>query len=191
MNHRKGQTWPNELQGKRIAILAADGVERVELEQPREAVHRAGAQTQLLSIKSGEIAFRNNDLEDAGTFQIDRQVSEASVDDYDALLLPGGKVNADKLRIDNNAVSFVRAFAQSCKPIGVICHGPWSLLEAAMGRRQDPDIVPEHSDRLAQRDANVVDREVVIDGNYISSRSPNELPAYCSVVVERFATATV
>jgi protease I len=125
----------NELRGKRIAILAADGVERVELEQPREAVHNAGAHTEVLSIKTGEIAACNNDLEDAGTLRVDRQVSDASVDDYDALLLPGGTVNADKLRMNTDAVSFVREFADSGKPIGLsvtdrgLCWKPaWSAV---------------------------------------------------------------
>ena len=100
----------NILRGKRVAILAADGVERVELETPREAVQDAGGETELLSLKAGEIKARNNDLDSAGTFTVDRVVADASIDDYDALLLPGGTVNPDKLRIDEAAVSFVRAF---------------------------------------------------------------------------------
>ncbi|QHE73142.1 ThiJ/PfpI family protein (plasmid) [Rhodococcus sp. WAY2] len=121
-----------ELNGKRVAILAADGVERVELEQPREAVHTAGGVTELLSPRTGEIQARNNDLDSAGTFTVDRAVSGASVDDYDALLLPGGTVNPDKLRIDPAAVRFVRDFAGSDKPVGVICHGSWTLVEAGV-----------------------------------------------------------
>src|ERR1700753_598139 len=125
------------LQGRKIAILAADGVERVELEVPRDEVLRAGAQTALLSLQTGEIQARNNDLEEAGTFPVDRAVADASVDDYDALLLPGGTVNPDKLRIDEDAVGFVRDFFNSAKPIGTICHGPWTLVEADVvkGRR--------------------------------------------------------
>jgi protease I len=111
------------LSDRRVAILAADGVERVELEQPRQAVEDAGATVELLSISEGEIAARNNDLEDAGSFKVDRLVSDASVDDYNALLLPGGTVNPDKLRMDDDAVDFVRAFFESGKPIGTICHG--------------------------------------------------------------------
>src|SRR3954449_13188159 len=130
-------TMSNALQDRRVAILAADGVERVELEQPRHAIEGAGAQVELLSIHDGEIAARNNDLEDAGTFTVDRLVGDASVDDYDALLLPGGTVNPDKLRMDERAVGFVREFFTSGKPVGTICHGPWTLLEAGVlsGRR--------------------------------------------------------
>ena len=113
-----------ELNGRRVAILAADGVERVELEQPRQALDDAGARTEVVSIKSGEIAARNNDLEDAGTFAVDRLVGEAAVDDYDALLLPGGTVNPDKLRMEPDAVQFVRDFVQSGKPVASICAPP-------------------------------------------------------------------
>src|SRR3954452_16768925 len=120
----------DQLAGRKVAILAADGVERVELEKPREAVEDAGASTEVLSIHDGEIAARNNDLVAAGTFSVDRLVSDASVDDYDALLLPGGTVNPDKLRMDDDAIGFVRQFFESGKPIGTICHGPWSLVEA-------------------------------------------------------------
>lgn len=179
----------NELQGKRIAILAADGVERVELEQPRRAVQDAGAHAELLSLKNGEIQARNNDLQDAGTFSVDHQVSDASVDDYDALLLPGGTVNPDKLRMDSAAVSFVRDFANSGKPIGVICHGPWSLVEAGVVSGRTLTSFPSIRTDLRNAGANVVDQEVVIDGNFTSSRSPNDLPAFCSAVIERFAVA--
>jgi protease I len=125
------------LRERRVAILAADGVERVELEQPRQAIEDAGAAVELLSIHDGEIAARNNDLEDAGTFTVDRLVGDASVDDYDALLRPGGTVNPDKLRMDESAVAFVREFFNSGKPVASICHEPWTLLEAGVlpGRR--------------------------------------------------------
>ena len=179
----------NELQGKRIAILAADGVERVELEEPRRAVQDAGAHAELLSLKNGEIQARNNDLHDAGTFSVDHQVSDASVDDYDALLLPGGTVNPDKLRMHSAAVSFVRDFAYSGKPIGVICHGPWSLVEAGVVSGRTLTSFPSIRTDLRNAGANVVDQEVVIDGNFTSSRSPNDLPAFCSAVIERFAVA--
>src|SRR3954470_2509431 len=111
------RTMSDVLRDRRVAILATDGVERVELEQPRQAVEGAGAQVELLSIHDGEIAARNNDLEDAGTFTVDRLVGDASVDDYDALLLPGGTVNPDKLRMDQQAVDFVREFFESGKPV--------------------------------------------------------------------------
>ena len=113
-----------ELNGRRVAILAADGVERGELERPRQALDDAGAQSELLSIHDGEIAARNNDLEDAGTFRVDRVVGSASVDEFDALLLPGGTVNPDQLRMNNSAVSFVRDFVDSGKPVASICAAP-------------------------------------------------------------------
>ena len=175
------------LQGRSIAILAADGVERVELEVPREEVKRAGAQTDLLSLRTGEIQARNNDLDDAGTFQVDRTVSDASVDDYDALLLPGGTVNPDKLRIDDNAVAFVRDFVRSGKPVGVICHGPWTLVEAGVANGRILTSFPSIRTDLRNAGATVVDEEVVIDGNLISSRSPDDLSAFCRAIVEQFA----
>lgn len=176
-----------ELSGKRVAILATDGVERVELEQPRQAVQDAGAETQLLSIHDGEIAARNEDLEDAGTFSVDKTVSDASVDDYDALLLPGGTVNPDKLRMDEDAVGFVRDFFASGKPIGTICHGPWTLLEAGvLGGRQITSFPSLRTD-LRNAGAEVVDEEVVVDDGLVSSRSPEDLEAFCAKVVEEFA----
>ena len=124
----------SELQGKTIAILAADGVEQVELEQPRQAVQAAGAVTELLSIKPGEIQAVNHDIHPSVTFTVDRLVSEASAGDYDALILPGGAVNPDNLRQHEAAVGFVRDFVNSGKPVGVICHGPWTLVEAGVVR---------------------------------------------------------
>jgi protease I len=179
----------NSLQGRMIAILAADGVERVELEVPRDEVMRAGAQTHLLSLQTGQIQARNNDLEEAGTFEVDGAVSDASVDDYDALLLPGGTVNPDKLRVDDLAVAFVRDFVRSGKPVGVICHGPWSLIEAGVADGRTLTSFPSIRTDLRNAGANVIDQEVVVDGNLISSRSPDDLSAFCRTIVERFAQA--
>src|SRR3954471_7647423 len=125
------------LNGLRIAILAADGVERVELERPRQALEDAGARTVVVSISSGQIRARDHDLEDAGTFAVDQLVGALSVDDYEALLLPGGTVNPEKRRMEPAAVQFVRDFVQSGKLVASICHGPWSFVEAdvARGRR--------------------------------------------------------
>jgi protease I len=177
----------NTLQGRRIAILATDGVERVELEAPREAVQDAGGETELLSLKAGEIQARKNDLESAGTFTVDRVVADASVNDYDALLLPGGTVNPDKLRIDDTAVAFVRDFVGSGKPVAAICHGPWTLVEAGVAEGRNLTSYPSLRTDLRNAGATVVDEEVVIDGNLISSRSPDDLPAFCSAIVEEFA----
>lgn len=117
---------PKELQGRMIAILAADGVERIELEQPRTAVENAGGRVELLSLRSGEIQARDHDLEPAGSFPVDRKVADVKVGDYDALILPGGTVNPDKLRLDESAVAFVREFVRSGKPVAAVCHGPWT-----------------------------------------------------------------
>jgi protease I len=119
----------NQPQGRKVAILAADGVEKVELERPRTAVEGAGGRVQLLSLKTGEIQAREHDLEPAGTFPVDRAVADASVDEFDALMLPGGTANPDKLRLDESAVTFVRDFVRSGKPAAAICHGPWTLVE--------------------------------------------------------------
>ncbi|SEH53647.1 protease I [Mycolicibacterium rutilum] len=177
----------NTLQNKRIAILAADGVERVELEEPREAVQQAGGQTEVLSVQTGEIQARDHDLDPAGTFSVDKAVGDASVDEFDALLLPGGTVNPDKLRIDEQAVAFVRDFVQSGKPVAVICHGPWTLIEAGVARGRTLTSYPSVRTDLRNAGADVVDEEVVIDGNLISSRSPDDLPAFCATIVEQFA----
>jgi protease I len=177
------------LQGRRVAILAADGVERVELEVPRQEVQQAGAQTDLLSIHAGQIQARNNDLDDGGTFAVDGEVSNASVDDYDALLLPGGTVNPDKLRTDDRAVAFVRDFVGSGKPVGVICHGPWTLIEAGVAKGRTLTSFPSIRTDLRNAGAEVVDEQVVIDGNLISSRSPDDLPAFCRAIVDQFAKA--
>jgi protease I len=178
-----------ELNGRRVAILAADGVERVELEQPRRALDDAGARTDLLSIHDGEIAARNNDLEDAGTFGVDRLVGAASVDEYDALLLPGGTVNPDKLRMQPVAVQFVRDFVQSGKPVASICHGPWNFVEADVARGRRLTSFPSVRTDLRNAGAEVVDEEVVTDGNITTSRSPDDLPAFCERIVQEFARA--
>jgi protease I len=178
-----------ELNGRRIAILAADGVERVELEQPRRALDDAGARTEVLSIHDGEIAARNHDLEEAGTFGVDRLVASASVDEYDALLLPGGTVNPDQLRMQPAAVEFVRSFVESGKPVASICHGPWSLVEAGVVRGRRLTSFPSLRTDLRNAGAEVVDEQVVTDGNITTSRSPDDLPAFCERIVQEFARA--
>jgi protease I len=180
----------NELQGMRIAILAADGVEKVELEQPREALQQAGAQVQVLSLNAGEIQARNHDLEPAGSFSVDRKVSDASVADFNGLVLPGGTVNPDKLRLDDSAVSFVRDFVVSGKPVAAICHGPWTLVEAGVAAGRTLTSYPSIRTDLRNAGAHVVDEEVVVDGNVITSRSPSDLPAFCEALVKQLAHAT-
>jgi protease I len=181
----------SELQGKTIAILATDGVERVELEQPLGAFYGAGARSDLLSIHPGEIQARQFDMVSAGTFPVDRQVSDANVDDYDALLLPGGTVNPDQLRMNRGAVNFVKAFVATGKPVAAICHGPWTLVEADVVRGRRFTSWPSVRTDLRNAGAEVVDEEVVIDGQFTTSRSPADLPAFCRAIVEQFAGAPV
>jgi protease I len=177
----------DELGGRRIAILAADGVERVELEQPRQALDQAGASTTLLSIKTGQIAARNNDLEDAGTFPVDRRVQDVTVEEFDALFLPGGTVNPDKLRTDSTAVAFVRDFVDSGKPVAAICHGPWTLVEADRVRGVRLTSWPSLRSDLRNAGGDVVDEPVVTDGAITTSRSPDDLPVFCERILQEFA----
>jgi protease I len=177
----------NELQGLKIAILAADGVEKVELEQPRSVLEEAGAKVELLSLKEGEIQARNHDLEPAGTFTVDRTVADASVGDFDGLVLPGGTVNPDKLRLDDKAVAFVRDFVVSGKPVAAICHGPWTLVEAGVAVGRTLTSYPSIRTDLRNAGAHVVDEEVAVDGNLITSRSPRDLPAFCETITKKFA----
>jgi protease I len=188
-NRSKENTMSNELQGKVIAILAADGVEKVELEQPRAALEQAGARVEVLSLKAGEIQAREHDLEPAGQFTVDRVVADASVQEFDGLVLPGGTVNPDKLRMDQTAVSFVRDFVGSGKPVAAICHGPWTLVEAGVAAGRRLTSYPSIRTDLRNAGAHVVDEEVVVDGNLITSRSPSDLPAFCSALLEQFAHA--
>jgi protease I len=177
----------NELEGRTIAILAADGVEQVELEQPRAAVQDAGARTELISLDDGEIQAMNHDIEPRDTFGVDRKVAGASIDDYDALILPGGTCNPDKLRMDEDAVAFVRDFVEAGKPVGVICHGPWTLAEADVIRGRRITSWPSIRTDLRRAGAEVVDEEVVTDANITSSRNPDDLPAFCSAIVREFS----
>ncbi len=172
------------LQNRRIAILAADGVERVELEKPRTALDDAGALTEVLSLEEGRIRAKDHDLDDAGSFGVDRLVADASTSDYDALLLPGGTINPDKLRADADAVSFVRAFVESGKPVAAICHGPWTLAEAGVIDGRTLTSFPSIRTDLRNAGATVVDQEVAIDGNLITSRSPEDLSAFIDALLE-------
>ncbi|WP_280463902.1 type 1 glutamine amidotransferase domain-containing protein [Nocardia carnea] len=177
----------HNLTGQRVAVLAADGVEQVELVQPRSAVEDAGASTALLSLKPGEIQAMNHDVEKGDTFRVDRVVGECSPDEFDALLLPGGTTNPDKLRQDPDAVRFVRDFFATGKPVGVICHGPWTMVEADVVRGRTLTSYPSVRTDIRNAGGTVVDEEVVTDHGLVSSRNPDDLPAFCAKIVEEFA----
>jgi protease I len=187
----RGGEMADDLKGMKVAILATDGVERIELEQPRGALYGAGASSDLLSIHSGEIQARQSDLISAGTFPVDHLVTDVSVEDYDALLLPGGTVNPDGLRIDPDAVGFVKAFVATGKPVAAICHGPWTLIEADVVRGHRFTSWPSLWTDLRRAGAEAIDEELVIDGQFTSSRSPADLPAFCPAIVAQFAKASV
>lgn len=177
----------DELSGMTIAILAADGVEQVELEQPRAAVEQAGAKTELLSVRAGEIQAMNHDIEPGDRFTVDKAVVDAAVADYDGLILPGGTVNPDKLRLDPEVVSFVQAFFLAGLPVGAICHGPWTLVEADVVRGRTLTSYPSIRTDIRNAGGNVVDEEVVVDHGLVTSRSPADLEAFCAKLVEEFA----
>ncbi|HMB19223.1 MAG TPA: type 1 glutamine amidotransferase domain-containing protein [Gaiellaceae bacterium] len=179
-----------DLNGKRIAFLATDMVEQVELTEPWKAVEQAGGKPELISLKEGEIQGFNH-YDKADTFAVDRTVDEASPDDYAALVLPGGVGNPDTLRTDENAVQFARAFLDAGKPVAVICHGPWTLVEADVVRGRTITSWPSVKTDIENAGGNWVDQEVVVDDNLTSSRKPDDLPAFCSTFVEEFAKTPV
>jgi protease I len=177
---------PQNLSGKRIAFLATDGVEQVELTGPWEAVQNAGAQPVLVSVKSGQIqAFKHLDKGD--TFPVDETVGEADADQYDGLVLPGGVANGDFLRTDEKAVAFAGAFFSQGKRVGSICHAPWTLIEADVVRGRTMTSWPSLQTDLRNAGATWVDQEVVTDNGFVTSRKPDDLPAFCEKIVEEFA----
>jgi len=178
----------NQLKGKRIAILATDGFEQAELTEPRKILQQAGAQIEILSIKEGEI--RGWDKADWGdSVKVDRLVSNATPADYEALVLPGGQINPDKLRMDDRAVAFIREFANSGKTVAAICHGPWTLIEAGVVRGKTVTSWPSIHTDLINAGARWIDEQVVTDGNLITSRKPADIPAFCQAITEALAAS--
>jgi protease I len=176
----------DNLKGKTIAFLAADGVEQVELTEPWKAVEQAGAKPKLISVESGEIQGFNH-LDKADRFSVDQAAGDADPSEFDALMLPGGVANPDFLRTDPDTVAFVRAFFEQGKPVGVICHGPWTLIEADVLRGRTITSWPSLQTDLRNAGAEWVDKEVVVDEGLVSSRNPDDLPAFCAKLVEEIA----
>jgi protease I len=180
----------DKLQGKKVAILAADMFERVELEEPRKALEDAGAETEIVSIHDGEIQGFDH-FDPANTVKVDKTVEEVSPDDYDALLIPGGVGNPDQLRGDENAVAFVRGFHEAGKPMAVICHGPWMLVESGVVRGRRVTSWPTLETDIRNAGGEWVDEKVVVDENIVTSRKPDDLPAFNEKMLELFAGARV
>jgi protease I len=176
----------NELQGKRVAFLATDMVEQVELTEPWKAVQEAGATPELISLEEGEIQGFNH-YDKADTFTVDKTVEEARADDYDALVIPGGVGNPDTMRADENAVELTRQFFEQGKPVGAICHGPWMLVEAGVVRGRTVTSWPSLQTDIRNAGGSWVDQEVVVDQGLVTSRKPDDLPAFNAKIVEEFA----
>lgn len=174
------------LNGRKIAILATDGFEQVELTEPRKALEEAGATTQVVSPKSGEI--RGWNFKEWGqSVPVDKTLDQVRADDYDALILPGGVINPDHLRMENKAITFIQGFVQEGKPIAAICHGPWTLIEADAVRGRTMTSWPSLRTDLENAGANWVDQPVVTDGNFISSRKPDDIPAFTQKIIEEIS----
>lgn len=175
-----------ELKDRRIAVLAADGVEQIELTAPRKALVDAGATVDLISLREGTIQGFDG-LDPSQTFEVDNIVANVNADDYDGLLLPGGVANPDKLRADETAVAFARNFFEAGKPVAAICHAPWLLIEADVVNGRTLTSFPSLQTDLRNAGAAWVDEEVVVDEGLVTSRKPDDLEAFCAKAVEEFA----
>ena len=174
-----------KLEGKRVAFLFTEGVEQVELTEPLDAVHEAGADVDLVSLQTGPVQMFNH-LDQGDTASANVAVADADASDYDGLVIPGGVANPDRLRTDPKAVAFVRDFFEQDKPVGIICHGPWLLVEADVARGRTVTSWPSLQTDLRNAGATWVDEEVVVDNGLVTSRKPDDLPAFCAKIVEEF-----
>jgi protease I len=176
-----------ELNGKRIAFLMAnEGVEQVEYFEPRKAVEEAGADVDVIATESGEVQGFDH-LDKAETWKVDKTTSEAQADDYDGVVLPGGVANPDRLRTDKDAVRFLREFFAAGKPVGAICHAPWMLVEADLVDGRKLTSYPSVQTDIRNAGGNWVDEEVVVDSGLVTSRKPDDIPAFNAKIVEEFA----
>lgn len=173
------------LSGKRIAFLATDGFEQVELTQPWDEIKKAGAVVELVSLKNGKIQGMNHD-EKADQFDVDRTVADASAADYDGLVLPGGVANPDALRMETSAVSFIKDFFTQHKPVAAICHGPWTLIEAGVLKGRTVTSWPSLKTDITNAGGTWVDEEVHVDQGLVTSRKPEDLGAFCAKAIEEF-----
>jgi protease I len=177
----------SELEGKKIAFLVAqEGIEEVELTKPWQAVEDAGGTPELLAPEAGEVQAFNH-LDKSDTYPVDKALDEADAADYAGLVLPGGVANPDQLRLDDRAIQFVQDIFAAGKPVGVICHGPWTLVEADLVRGRTLTSWPSLQTDIRNAGGNWVDQEVVVDEGLVSSRKPDDLPAFCAKIVEEFA----
>ena len=175
-----------KLKGKKVAIIAADMVEQVELVEPRKALEDAGAETTLISLKPGKIQGFNH-FDPADELKVDKAIEETDAGDYDALMIPGGVGNPDQLRGDENIVSFVRDFFEAGKPVAAICHGPWVLVEAGVVRDRKLTSWPTLQTDIRNAGGEWVDEEVVVDDGIVTSRKPDDIPAFGAKLVEEIA----
>jgi deglycase len=177
----------NQLEGKRIAFLMAnEGVEQVEYFEPRKAVEEAGAEVDVISTESGEVQGFEH-LDKGETWDVDRTTSEAKAEDYDGVVLPGGVANPDNLRTDDEALRFLRELFEAGKPVGAICHAPWMLVEAGVVDGRKVTSFPSVQTDIRNAGGNWVDEEVVVDSGLVTSRKPDDIPAFNSKIVEEFA----
>jgi protease I len=178
----------NELQGKKIAILLAPvGTEQAEFTEPKKAVEDVGGAVEVIGIQTGDAQTMNSDVNPGETFTVEKTFSEVSADEYDGLVIPGGTVGSDNLRADEDAVNFIHSFFEQAKPVGVICHGPWTLVEADVVRGRTLTSYPTLQTDILNAGGNWVDEEVVVDQGLVTSRNPDDLPAFCAKIVEEIA----